>query len=224
MSSSFNEIKKRNLERRRGEAIEEYDAIFAQLGTISDSAMRIRLQRQAKKLEEDIRELENEIAALALPAEHDITPPIIFPPPPSDTPPAQQPSPEPTPTTTTDSPSPPPDNEASLNIIETAATFIKQWLSVQFLLWTAVSAVGFASNLGSLLDLSYCTRLGVITTLIFLGGAVILSVSLLPVFRSHYQMWDRGLTALMTAALTIALLASARQNCTSFSLLPKLKH
>lgn len=115
--------------------------------------------------------------------------------------------------TSGDTPSPP-------GALETAANFIKQWLSVQFLLWTAVSAVGFASNLGSLLALSYCTRLGVITTLIFLGGAVILSVSLLPAFRSHYQMWDRGLTALMTAALTIALLASAWQNCASFSLLP----
>lgn len=90
--------------------------------------------------------------------------------------------------------------------IETAGNFIKRWLWVQFLLWTAASAISFTSNLGGVLDLSLPIRLVVLLVLILGGGVVILAVSLMPAQRANYRPWDRVLTTILLVAMMLPLL------------------
>lgn len=110
-------------------------------------------------------------------------------------------------------PAPPQENTPDLTalsqpsgIFEVATGFVKQWLWAQFLLWTLVSALSFTSDLGGVLDLTLLTRLLVLGLLVFVGGVVILGISLLPAFRAHYHVWDRRLTAALWLIISAAIL------------------
>jgi hypothetical protein len=99
--------------------------------------------------------------------------------------------------------------------------FIKHWLLVQFLLWTAVWSLSFISDLGSVLGLTFYTQLIIMTTLVILGAVVILSISFLPNFRAKYVWWDRGVTAVLAVIVVIILLFVMPQTNRSLSLIPQ---
>jgi hypothetical protein len=100
-----------------------------------------------------------------------------------------------------------PDDTPAPGIIEMAVQFIKKWLWLQFLLSIVVPVVGFASNLGGVLDLSLPTRLTILILLVSLLGGAFLVIGSLPAQRANYQPWDRGLTALLLIAIVTIVIA-----------------
>jgi hypothetical protein len=62
--SSFRDTKKRTLERRLGDLIAEYEALTSQIDNTVNAADRLRLQRQAGQIEQEIGKVEEELRAL----------------------------------------------------------------------------------------------------------------------------------------------------------------
>jgi CHAT domain-containing protein len=68
MNGSFAKIKKRTLQRRLDEQIEEFEAVNSQLGRALDESTRLRLERQAKHIADEIGKIEAELAGLGVPS------------------------------------------------------------------------------------------------------------------------------------------------------------
>lgn len=227
MNRSFADKKRQILERQLADQFEEYEAVATQLRRTLDSSSVVILKRQMTAIEQKIKESEKELEELTSVAESKGIPPDLT----ADTPEErelpqsvtadkpviseQDPSPETTPTDPQpkidpDSPNnnPLPDNLHVPTVVESSVGFVKQWLWVQFLLWTAVSALSFVSDLGGVLDLTLPTRLLVLGLLVFVGGAVILGISLLPAYRANYHLRDRRLTAALWLIISAIILWS----------------
>jgi hypothetical protein len=68
MSPSFAESKKKILQQRLAEKIEEYEAVTSQLGRVLDEPSRLRLERQATHIADEIGKIEAELAGLGVPS------------------------------------------------------------------------------------------------------------------------------------------------------------
>jgi hypothetical protein len=203
MANNLREMKKRLLEERRANVLEEYQAANDQLSRELSAVNEKRIKRQIEKLEADLREIETELAKIS---PISVTP--DKPAPPDET--------EPVP----DGPSPLPTADSEPGIFERIGFTVKRWLWVQFLLWTVVSVNSVVSNLAGVFDLSLCTRLALTMALVFLGGSVILIVSFLPSQRSKHQRWDWALTGVMLVVVTVVLIWIIAHNCVPTPLPP----
>lgn len=63
MSSTLPEYKRRALEQRRADLIEEYDATTGQLGRVLSDVDRVRLERQQQHLEQQIDDIDRQLGA-----------------------------------------------------------------------------------------------------------------------------------------------------------------
>ncbi|MDV7395933.1 hypothetical protein RZS08_31365, partial [Arthrospira platensis SPKY1] len=61
---NFTTHKRAALEKRRAELLQEWDALNGQIGRAMNEADKLRLQRQADGLEQEIVDLEAQIAAI----------------------------------------------------------------------------------------------------------------------------------------------------------------
>jgi hypothetical protein len=67
MSNALPDFKRRTLEARRAQLVEEYEAIMVQLGQALGAADAVRLKRQAQAREAEIAEIDAQLAGSAVP-------------------------------------------------------------------------------------------------------------------------------------------------------------
>ena len=202
MSNGSSEYKCKALKRRRASLIEEHDAVSRQLESALEAGQRVRLERQLEDLEHKIAEINAQLSELECTGESMVN--AV----------SENKQPESSRTNSTSFTPELSDNEGGQSSAwQQTLDAIRKYLWLEYVLWLALSALGFIANLGQVFGLSPCSQFKLLTLLAFLGGVVLLIFSMLPPNKAEYQVWDRWLTAFLTMAAFAGLIIFVYQQC-----------
>jgi hypothetical protein len=202
MSNGSSEYKCKALKRRRASLIEEHDAVSRQLESALEAGQRVRLERQLKGLDNEIAEVNAQLSDLGCTDESMVN--AV----------SDNKHPESPRTNNTSSAPELSDNEGGQSSTwQQTLDAIRKYLWLEYVLWLALSALGFIANLGQVFGLSPCSQFKLLTLLTLLGGVMPLIFSMLLPNKAKYQVWDRWLTAFLTLAASAGLVIFVYQQC-----------